>query len=142
MAVSAVAQFGSIVGATSGSVLSADCLILSWYATYTSANHERRVAEQLAVRDVEHFLPTYSSVRRWKDRRVTLDMPLLPGYLFVKMALQDRLRGQQVPGVARLGGFNGLPCPLPASEIGAMRTRLARTADLEPRPYWHVRRRV
>ncbi len=37
------------------------------------------VAAQLGVRSVEHFLPTYSSVRRWKDRRVTLNLPLFPG---------------------------------------------------------------
>ncbi len=41
-----------------------------WYAAYTCANHEKRVAQQLAEREVEHFLPLYVSVRRWKDRRV------------------------------------------------------------------------
>ncbi len=28
-----------------------------WYAAYTCAQHEKRVAEQLAKREVEHFLP-------------------------------------------------------------------------------------
>jgi hypothetical protein len=28
-----------------------------WYAAYTSANHEKRVAAQLGVREVEYFLP-------------------------------------------------------------------------------------
>src|SRR5438270_7010797 len=73
-----------------------------WYAAYTCANHEKRVAEQLSVREVEHFLPLYVSVRRWKDRRVTLDLPLFPGYVFVRVALRDRLQVQQLPGVARL----------------------------------------
>ena len=27
------------------------------------------------MREVEHFLPLYSSVRRWKDRRVTFSQP-------------------------------------------------------------------
>jgi transcription antitermination factor NusG len=81
-------------------------------------------------------------VRRWKDRRVTLQMPLFPGYVFVRMALHDRLRVQQVPGVARLVGFNGLPCPLPESEIEAMRKCLGRKAGLEPHPFVNVGRRV
>jgi Transcription termination factor nusG len=55
-----------------------------WYAAYTCANHEKRVAAELGVREVEHFLPLYSSIRRWKDRRVTLNLPLFPGYVFVR----------------------------------------------------------
>src|SRR6267378_7417179 len=80
-----------------------------WYAAYTRANHERRVADQMAEREVEHFLPEYESVRKWKDRKVRLQMPLFPGYVFVHLALNDRLRVLQVPGVAKLVSFGGLP---------------------------------
>jgi len=47
-----------------------------WYAAYTCANHEKRVAAQLDARAVEHFVPLYNSVRRWKDRRIHLALPL------------------------------------------------------------------
>src|SRR5271157_5605311 len=75
-----------------------------WYAAYTCANHEKRVALQLERRSLECFLPLYESVRRWKDRRVRLELPLFPGYVFVRLALRDRLQVLQVPGVARLVG--------------------------------------
>lgn len=113
-----------------------------WYAAYTSANHEKRVAEQLGVRDVEHFLPTYSSVRRWKDRRVTLQMPLFPGYVFVRLALRNRLKVLQLPSVARLVGFNGMPAALPQDEIEALRAGLAGVVSAEPYPYLTVGRHV
>ena len=113
-----------------------------WYAAYTSANHEKRVAEQLGVRSVEHFVPLYESVRRWKDRKVRLQLPLFPGYVFVRLALRDRLRALQVPGVARLVGFNGLPCALPDSEIEALKAGLAGGVRAEPHPYLTVGRRV
>ena len=113
-----------------------------WYAAYTSANHEKRVAEQLGVRIVEHFLPTYPSVRRWKDRRVTLQMPLFPGYVFVRIALRDRLRVQEVPGVARLVGFNGLPAALPEADIEALKAGLAGGARAKPHPYLTAGRKV
>ena len=45
-----------------------------WYAVYTCANHEKRVASQLEARGFEHFLPLYGSVRRWKDRSVSLEL--------------------------------------------------------------------
>src|SRR5271157_2291303 len=88
-----------------------------WYAIYTRANHERKVADQLAGRGVDHFLPQYESERRWKDRKVRLQLPLFPGYLFVRLALRDRLRVLQVPGVIRLVGFDGHAVPMPQEEI-------------------------
>jgi transcription antitermination factor NusG len=113
-----------------------------WYAAYTSANHEKRVAEQLSVREVEHFLPLYESVRQWKDRRVRLQLPLFAGYVFVRMALQDRLRVQQVPGVAWLVGFHGTIAALPEEEIAALRANLASGVRAEPHPYLRAGRRV
>jgi len=72
---------------------------------------------------MEHFLPLYESVRRWKDRQVKLELPLFPGYLFVRLALRDRLKVQQVPGVARLVGFDGTPTEVPGEEIETCESR-------------------
>ena len=113
-----------------------------WYAAYTSANHEKRVAAELARRDVENFLPLYNSVRRWKDRRVQLELPLFPGYVFVQMRLCDRLRVLQVPGIARLVAFGGLPVALPNGQVDALREGLNGKLRAEPHPYLVVGRRV
>jgi transcription antitermination factor NusG len=113
-----------------------------WYAAYTSANHEKRVAEQLTMRSVENFLPLYQVVRRWKDRRVELNLALFPGYVFVRLALRDRLQVLQVPGVARLVGFSGLPTALPQEEIDTLRASFERGVRAEPHPYLTVGRRV
>jgi transcription antitermination factor NusG len=113
-----------------------------WYAAYTCANHEKRVAAELGARDVEHFLPLYGSVRRWKDRRVTLDLPLFPGYVFVRIALCERLRALQIPSVVRLVGFGGLPTALPDTEIEIMRSGLSQSLCAEPHPFLAVGRRV
>ena len=113
-----------------------------WYVACTSANHEKRVAERLGVREVECFLPLYHSVRRWKDRRMTVHAPLFPGYVFVHLALIERLRVLEVPGVARLVSFNGLPAALPEDEIERLRTGLACGVIAEPHPYLTAGRRV
>lgn len=116
--------------------------VARWYAAYTNANHEKRVAEQLDVREVEHFLPLYESVRRWKDRRVMLQLPLFPGYVFVRMAQRDQLRVVQIPGVSRLVGFGGTPAALPEEEIEALRASLVSGVRAEPHPFLTVGRRV
>jgi transcription antitermination factor NusG len=106
------------------------------------ANHEKRVSEQLEHNGVEHFLPTYESVRRWKDRRVKLQLPLFPGYLFVRIALESRLKVLQIRSVIRLVGFNGCPLALPDWDIEALRQALANKLRCEPHPYLKIGRRV
>ncbi len=114
----------------------------NWYVVYTRANHEKRVAEQLELRSVEHLLPLYESVRRWKDRRMQLQMPLFPGYVFVRFSLEDRLQVLQVPGVVRLIGFDGHPKALAGSEMETLRDRLSGGVNLEPHPYLTIGRRA
>src|SRR6266571_5157323 len=113
-----------------------------WYAAYTRAQHEKRVAAELVARGVENCLPLYSSVRRWKDRRVQLELTLFPGYVFVRLALRDRMRMVQVPSVVRLVGFGGLPTALPDAEMEIMRSGLSQSLRAEPHPFLTVGRRV
>src|SRR5437667_2218656 len=113
-----------------------------WYAAYTRAQHEKHVAAELGMREVEHFLPLYSSMRRWKDRRVKLQLPLFPGYVFVRLALRERLRVLETPSVVRLVGFNGHPAALPDKEMEALRACVAARLVAEPYAYLTVGRRV
>lgn len=113
-----------------------------WYAAYTSANHEKRAAAEIFRRGVESFLPLYRAVRRWSDRRVELELPLFPGYVFVHLALRERLKVLQVPGVARLVGFGGLPAALPDEQVEALRAGLNGQMLAKPHPYLVVGRRV
>ena len=113
-----------------------------WYAAYTSPNHEKRVAAELRRRSVECYLPLYESMRRWKDRRVRLELPMFPGYVFVRLALRDRLQVLQVPGVSQLVGFDGRPEVVPNEDIEAIRTCLAGEHPLLPHPYLQRGQRV
>ena len=106
-----------------------------WYAVYTCANHEKRIAMQFNERSIENFLPLYEAVRRWKDRRMRIEIPLFPGYLFVRHSLRNRLQILQVPGVVRLVGFNNLAAPLPNEDIETLRRGLKRSSPAEPHPY-------
>lgn len=115
---------------------------VSWYAAYTHARHEKKVAQQLAERGIDHFLPVYRSVRRWKDRRKELDLVLFPGYVFVRLAHSARLRILQLPGVVRFVSFNGQPAALVDDDIEALRNGLLNGVRAEHHPYLTVGRRV
>jgi len=113
-----------------------------WYAGYTASRHEKRVAEHFAQRGVEHFLPLYETIHRWNNGRHRVQLPLFPGYIFVRIALHDRLRVIQVPGFVRLVGFAGLPSPLPEEDINKMKEALNKGVLAEPYPYLTVGTRV
>jgi transcription antitermination factor NusG len=113
-----------------------------WYAAYTSANHEKKAAAEISRRGVESFLPLYHTVRRWSDRRVHLDLPLFPGYVFVRLPINERRRVLEVPGVATLVGFGGTPAALPDEQIEALRTGLSHQLRAEPHPFLTAGRRV
>ena len=127
---------------TDAALLPSTYLEERWYAAQTCANHEKRVQEQLRQRAVDAYLPVYASIRRWKDRRVTLELPLFPGYVFVRLALRDRLPVLQTPSVVRLVGFGGQPVALPDQEIEALRQGLAKELRVEPHPYLKIGQRV
>lgn len=117
-------------------------LPLRWYAAYANVRHEKQVALQLEGRSLDCFLPLYRSVRRWKDRRKEIELPLFPGYLFVRMAPQDRLKVLGVPGVVHIVSFHGQWAPLPDAEIETLRERLRMCGGVEPHPYLTVGARV
>ena len=129
---------------TSSSIPSShgDALAPQWFAAYTLPNHEKRVARQFTERAIPHYLPLYESLRRWKDRKMRLEMPLFPGYIFVRMSLQHRLRIVQVPSVTRLVGFGGEPAAIPENELMAIRTCLDRHCKMEPHRLLQAGQRV
>ncbi|MGA9389637.1 MAG: UpxY family transcription antiterminator [Candidatus Sulfotelmatobacter sp.] len=115
---------------------------MNWYALYTCPRHEKSVAQQIEERSISCFLPLYRSVRRWRDRRKELELVLFPGYVFVRLALKDRLRVLQLPSAVRLVSFNSQPAVLPDAEIEGLRQRLSCAGSVEPHPYLSVGRRV
>jgi transcription antitermination factor NusG len=113
------------------------------FAVYTSPRHEKRVDTQLGIRGMDRFLPLYSARRNWSDRsKVTLDLPLFPGYIFVRIESSERVRVLEVPGVLAILGSTGREThALPGSEINALRTGLRRYSA-KPHPYLAVGQRA
>ncbi len=108
-----------------------------WFAAYTRSHHEKNVAEQLRGKGIEHFLPLYTSARRWKDRVKLLQMPLFAGYLFVRVFPSQFLDVLQTYGVAMLVG-SPKPLPLEEKEIQQLRTWLSLPLAIEPNPYLKI----
>jgi len=113
-----------------------------WFAAYTSSRHEKRVALHFAEREIEAFLPLYGARHRWRNRcEVTVELPLFPNYVFVRMVARERVRILEVPGVLALVGAGKIPAALPDFEIEMLRSGVGRRR-IEPHPYLVVGERV
>lgn len=114
-----------------------------WFALYTTCRHEKQVVRHLEQRSVECFLPLYKTQRKWKNKPpVLLELPLFPGYLFVRMNRLQRTRVLEVPGVLSIvGGTGAKQTPLPDFEIEALRNGLD-PLRAEPHPTLEVGQRA
>jgi transcription antitermination factor NusG len=94
-----------------------------WYAVFTLPQNEKSAAKQLALRGVEAFLPTYETVRVWKNRqRVRTVLPLFPTYLFVRIDCRQRGRVLESPGVLHIVGNSREQVSVPDAEIELLRS--------------------
>lgn len=112
-----------------------------WYVLFVRSNQEKRVADALRGRDVEHFLPCYKSVRQWKDRRVTLEVPLFPGYVFLRLPLVDRAKALTVSNVVSIVGTRNEPSAISDEEIAWIKLGIEH-GKAEPYPYLKLGQRV
>jgi transcription antitermination factor NusG len=114
-----------------------------WFALYTTSRHEKRVAQHLLERQIEFYLPLYRAERKWRDgSRVTLELPLFPGYLFIHIRRNERVRVLEAPGaLAVVNGTGGEPSALPDTIIDALRSGLE-LRPAQPHPYMTAGQRV
>lgn len=143
-----MSEIACLEGALQASKPVSDCLpevrlVPRWFAAYTSPRHEKRVEQYLSQREIEHYLPVYHTPRKWRNGlKVILDLPLFPGYIFVRIKRTERVRVLEVMGVlALVGGTGREPAPLPDAEINALRSGL-HLRHAEPHPLLTVGQRA
>ncbi len=114
----------------------------SWFAAHVKSRHEKKVALQMSNSNLECFLPLYQARHRWQDRNAIVNIPLFPGYVFIRIDPRERLRIVKMSGVVDLVGVHGKPTPIEQREIESLRQCVSLNGDVQPHPYLSVGRRV
>lgn len=115
-----------------------------WYAIRTRSRHEKVAANELQALEIPVFLPLVSSVRQWSDRRTQVELPLFPGYAFVRIAYLsgDRVRVLRATGVVSFVGPTPAGASIPDEQIESIRTILIRKVPVEDHPFLQVGQRI
>ena len=115
-----------------------------WYAVRTRSRHEKVAARELDAQGITVFLPLVHSVRQWSDRRTKVELPLFPGYAFVRVGYltSDRVRVLRATGVVSFVGQNPVATWIPDEQIESIRTILLRGVPVKDHPFLNVGQRV
>jgi len=95
----------------------------AWYALHTRSKFENVVYQGLIKKGKDVFLPTIRKRSRRQDRRLYLQQPLFPGYLFVRITATPagRLDVLKTAGVVKLLGNRDVPVPVKPEIIESLK---------------------
>jgi transcription antitermination factor NusG len=106
-----------------------------WHALYTRHQHEKSVAQLLASRGHEIFLPLIGEIHQWRDRTKQLWLPLFPKYVFIRGGLDRRNQVLSTPGLSHIVGWDGHPAIIPENQIDAVRRMIESSLRVESHPF-------
>jgi len=106
---------------------------LQWFVVSTKARREKFAQEQLGRRGVDTFLPRILESACLRPTPIVA--PLFPGYLFVRIDLEDQYFDVVwTPGVRRFVGFGASPCPVDDAVIDFLHARIGKEGILRHVP--------
>jgi len=101
-----------------------------WFALYTKPRSEYKAREQLAVIEVDHYLPTFTSMKQWSDRKKKITEPLIRGYIFIYANEHERLASVEQPSIVRCLFDGGHPACIPDWQIDNIKKLLAQDSEI------------
>ena len=115
-----------------------------WFAVRTRSRHEKIVAHQLRNQGVTAFLPLATQIHRWSDRKKIVQVPLFPGYAFVRVVPSSKqyVSVLRVYGVSSFVGVRGEGTPIPDKQIADIQVLLTSNAVYSICPFLRVGQRV
>ncbi len=104
-----------------------------WNVIYTQARAEKRVYDRLLEENIEAYLPLYTTLRQWKDRKKKIELPLFNSYVFVRVNEKERLKALEIYGVVKFIFYLNKPAIVRPKEITAIRRFLNKSEGLRIR---------
>lgn len=104
---------------------------MPWHALYVSSRSEKKVAETLLSKKVEAYVPLVKTMRQWSDRKKSVELPLLNGYVFVNISPAQNELVMQTKGVVNFVRSEGKIALIRDYEIDRLKQLVALGYHLE-----------
>jgi transcription antitermination factor NusG len=88
-----------------------------WLVLKTRPNAEKKVAERLVLKGIEVYLPLYTTMKQWSDRKKKVQKPLISSTVFVHVEEKERELLWNVVGVSGMLYYLGKPAVVREEEI-------------------------
>jgi transcription antitermination factor NusG len=111
------------------------CGANEWFAIQVLPRHEFSSAKILRGKGFDPFVPKFKSERIWSDRKIELELPLFPGYIFCRFDVRVRLPVMTTPGVIRIVGNGKTPIPVEEREIQAVQLIVQHECKAHPHSF-------
>ena len=108
----------------------------NWLVLFTRIKFEKRIAEELALKNIECYVPMRTTFRKWSDRIKRVDVPLFNSYVFTRIRSRDKHNVLQVPGVIKLLSNGTQPAPVSQQEIDRIRLIESSRLLVEPENFY------
>lgn len=112
-----------------GSVNTADGL---WFVLHTRSRQEKTLAADLGAMGIAHYLPMLRRVRYYRRRKASVNLPLFPGYLFLRGTHEQAYAADRTGRVASL--IKVADQQQLAWELRNIQKALSQQAPLDPFP--------
>lgn len=105
----------------------------AWYVAHTKSRFENVATTGLSRKRLSVFLPKIRVRSKRQDRKLMIDVPLFPGYIFVRTDLNpdEHLEILKTTGVVRLVGNKSGPTPVPEECIESLKIMIAQNGVIE-----------
>jgi transcription elongation factor/antiterminator RfaH len=103
-----------------------------WYVLHTKSRFENVVDEGLGKKKIEVFLPKIKVKSKRRDRKLTINVPLFPGYVFVKTDLNphEHIEIVKTAGAVRILGNKDGPVPVLQEAVESLKIMVAKDAQV------------
>ena len=101
-----------------------------WYAIYTHAKWEKKVADLLTRKNIENYCPLNKVVRQWTDRKKIIYEPLFTSYVFPRISDKEYINVLQTDGVLNYVSWKGKPAVIPDVEIETIKNFLLENCNV------------
>lgn len=111
-----------------------------WYVIKTLSRAEKKTADRLTIAGYKSYLPLQTTIKQWSDRKKKVEIPLIPGVLFVYCIESELLKLYEIPGIYSILKLSGKYAIVHENEINNLKLLLKDQVELKEEDFETIKK--